>query len=62
MATMFTVAPSNRSNTEVQNKRKEIPIVSKQEHFASMVFSPHKKNMSKKKKKNPGERQSVEEK
>lgn len=38
MATVFTVAPSNRSNTEVQNKRKEFPIVSKQEHFASMVF------------------------
>lgn len=38
MATVFTVAPSNRSNTEVQNKGKEFPIVSKQEHFASMVF------------------------
>lgn len=43
MATVFTVAPSNRSNTEVQNKRKEFPIVSKQEHFASMVFRHAKK-------------------
>lgn len=48
---MFTVAPSNRSNTEVQNKRNEIPIVSKQEHFASMVFHHTRKTTSKKKKK-----------
>lgn len=46
---MFTVAPSNRSNTEVQNKRKEIPIVSKQEHFASMVFHHTRKTTCQKK-------------
>lgn len=48
MATVFTVAPSNRSNTEVQNKRKEFPIVSKQEHFASMVFRHAQKKNQKK--------------
>lgn len=52
MATMFTVAPSNRSNTEVQNKRKEIPIVSKQEQLAAMVFQRTRKNNKKKEKEN----------
>lgn len=38
MATLFTVAPSNRSNTKLQNKKREFPIPSKQEHFASTDF------------------------
>lgn len=54
--------PSNRPNTEVQNKRKEFSIVSKQEHFASMVFHHTRKTLrqkKKKKKKNLGKRRRV---